>query len=140
MSSPAQRMRDLEIVARNLRPEEVPTACFFAIDRHQAAAGYGGQTALEILESIEAVNAAIAHYDAFRSQHRLDVVDFAILVSRTWHTDYAQTPSAVAGSIVQAFFHWDKERYGEDRAWRQQRSRGEFEGQIAARLVGSATG
>ena len=138
MSSPAQRLRDLEIVARNLHPEECPTACFFAIDSFQAAAGYGGQTPIEILDAVEHVNAAIAHFDAIRSQHRLDVVDFAILVSRTWHPDYAQTPSAVAGSIVQAYFHWDKERFGEDRAWQQQRSRGQFESMIAGRLVGSA--
>ena len=136
MSSAPQRLRDLETVARNLRPEECPTSCFFAIDRHQAAAGFGGVTAIEILDAVEHVNAAIAHFDAIRSQHHLDVVDLAILVSRTWHTDYAQTPSAVAGSIVQAFFHWDKDRYGEDKAWRQQRSRGEFEGMIAGRMVG----
>ena len=136
MNSPSQRMRDLETVARNLRPEEVPTACFFAIDRHQAESGFGGVTALEILESIEAVNTTVTAVDELRATQHLDVIDVAILVSRTWNTDYAQDASAVAGSIVEAIWSWDRDRFGEDRAWRQQRSRGQFEGQIAARLVG----
>ena len=136
MSSAPQRLRDLETVARNLRPEECPTSCFFAIDRHQAAAGFGGVTPMEILESIEAVNTTINAVDELRGSRRLDLIDTAIIVSQTWNADHAQDASSIAGSIVQAFFHWDKESYGEDRAWRQQRSRGEFEGMIVARLVG----
>ncbi len=135
MSSPAQRLRDLETVARSLRPEECPTRCFFAGDLFRAQAGYGGKSAAAILDDVEHVNAAIADYDAFRRQHRLDLIDFAILVSQDWNTDHAQDSAAIAGSIGQAIWHWDKDRYGEDRAWRQQRSSGQFEGQIAGRLA-----
>jgi len=130
--------RRLESVATLLSPEEVPTACFFAIDRHQAAAGYGDQTPLQILESIEAVNTTINAVEELRGSQRLDLIDTAIIISQTWNADHAQDASAVAGSFVAAYFAWDKERYGEAVAWRQQRSRGQFEGMIAARLVGMA--
>jgi len=130
--------RRLESVATLLSPEEVPTACFFAIDRHQAAAGYGDQTPLQILESIEAVNTTINAVEELRGSQRLDLIDTAIIISQTWNADHAQDASAVAGSLVAAYFAWDKERYGEAVAWRQQRSRGQFEGMIAARLVGMA--
>jgi len=135
MSSPAQRLRDLETVARSLRPEECPTRYFFVADRFQAAAGYGGKSAADILDDVEHVDRAIAHYDAIRRQQRLDLVDVAITVCRTWHTDHAQDAQAIAGSLVEAHFHWDRDRFGEDRAWRSQRSPGQFEGQIAARLA-----
>jgi len=131
-------MRDLETVARNLRPEECPTSCFFAIDRHQAESGFGGVTALEILESVEEVDRTIRAVDELRRSQRLDLIDTAIVIQQQAFPHYAQTPSSIAGSIVQAYFHWDKERFGEDRAWRQQRSRGQFESMIAGRLVGSA--
>ena len=128
--------RRLESVATLLSPEEVPTACFFAIDRHQAESGFGGVTPMEILESIEAVNTTINAVDELRATQHLDLIDTAIVIQQQAFPHYAQTASAIAGSIVEAHFHWDKERFGEDRAWRQQRSRGEFEGMIAARLVG----
>jgi hypothetical protein len=130
--------RRLESVAVLLSPEEVPTACFFATDRHQAESGFGGVTALEIFESVEEVDRTIRVFDELRGSQRLDLIDTAIVIQQQAFPHYAQTPSSIAGSIVQAFFHWDKERYGEDRAWRQQRSPGQFEGQVAARLVGSA--
>ena len=130
--------RRLESVATLLSPEEIPTRHFFAIDRHQAESGYGGRTSLEILESVEAVDRTIRAVDELREAQRLDVVDVAILIQREVNPHYAQTASAIAGSIVEAHFHWDKERFGEDRAWRQQRSRGQFESMIAGRLVGSA--
>jgi len=136
MSSAPQRLRDLETVARNLRPEECPTSCFFVIDRHQAESGYGAQTALQILESIEEVDRTIRAVDELRGSQRLDLIDTAIIISQTWNADHAQDASAVAGSLVAAYFAWDQERYGEDRAWRQQRSRGQFESMIAGRLVG----
>ena len=130
--------RRLESVATLLSPEEVPTACFFAIDRHQAAAGYGGQTPMEILESIEAVNTTINAVDEIRTAQHLDVIDTAILIQREAFPHYAQDAAAVAGSIVEAIWNWDKERYGEDRAWRQQRSRGQFESMIAGRPAQAA--
>ena len=138
MNAPVQRLRDLETGVKNLRPEECPTRHFFAVDRFQAESGYGAQTAIEILESVEAVDRTIRAVDEIRTAQRLDVIDVAILIQREVNPHHAQTASSVAGSIVQAIWNWDKERYGEDKAWRQQRSRGEFEGMIAARLVGLA--
>ena len=128
--------RRLESVATLLSPEEVPTSCFFAVDSHQAAAGYGAQTPTEILEAIEAVNTTINAVEELRGSQRLDLIDTAIIISQTWNADHAQDASAVAGSLVAAYFAWDQERFGEAVAWRQQRSRGQFEGMIAARLVG----
>jgi hypothetical protein len=128
--------RRLESVAALLSPEEIPTSCFFGTDLFQAQAGYGARTAIEILESIEEVDRTIRAVDELRATQHLDLIGVAILVSRTWNTDYAQDAAAVAGSIVAAIWNWDRDRFGEDRAWRQQRSRGEFEGMIAARLVG----
>jgi len=139
MNAPAHRIADLETVVKNLRPEECPTSCFFAVDRHQAESGFGGRTALEILESVEEVDRTIRVFDELRATQHLDLIDTAIIISQTWNADHAQDASAVAGSLVAAYFAWDRDRYGEDRAWRQQRSRGQFEGVIAARLVGSAT-
>jgi len=139
MSSAPQRLRDLETVARNLRPEECPTRHFFAIDSFQAAAGFGGRTAIEILESVEEVDRTIRTYDELRATQHLDLIDTAIIISQTWNADHAQDASAVAGSLVAAYFAWDQERYGEDRAWRQQRSRGQFESMIAGRLAQAAT-
>jgi len=128
--------RRLESVATLLSPEEVPTRHFFAIDRHQAKSGYGGATPMEILESIEAVNTTINAVDELRGSQHLDLIDTAIVIQQQAFPHYAQTASSVAGSIVAAIWNWDRDRFGEDRAWRQQRSRGEFEGQVAARLVG----
>jgi hypothetical protein len=128
-------LKRLAVVANALSPEEPPTACFFAGDLFRAQAGYGGKSAANILDDVEHVNAAIADYDATRRRHRLDLVDFAILVSQTWNADHAQDSAAIAGSIGQAIWHWDRDRFGEDRAWRQQRSSGQFEGQIAGRLA-----
>lgn len=135
MSSPAQRLRDLETVARNLRPEECPTRYFFAAQRFQAAAGYGGQTAVDVLEAVEAVDGTIRLVDELRATQRLDLVDTAILIRREAFPAYAQDAGAIAASLVEAFWNWDKDRFGEDRAWRQQRSSGQFEGQIAGRLA-----
>jgi len=130
--------RRLESVATLLSPEEIPTRHFFAIDRHQAESGYGGVTALEILESVEEVDRTIRVFDELRATQHLDLIDTAIIISQTWNADHAQDASAVAGSLVAAYFAWDQERFGEAVAWRQQRSRGQFEGMIAARLVGMA--
>ena len=126
--------RRLETVAALLSPEEVPTACFFVADRFQAAAGYGGKSAADILEDVEHVNAAIAQYDRVRREQRLDLVDFAILVQRSWYTDHAQTPGAIDGLICQATWHWNRDRHGEDRAWRSLNARQSFEHVIDGRL------
>jgi len=126
--------RRLESVAALLSPEECPTRYFFAIDQYQAAAGYGGQTPTEILDAVEHVHAAIAHYDAIRSQHRLDVVDFAIIVSRTWHTDHAQTPSAIDGLLCEATWHMNRDQQGEGQAWRALGARHGIETVIEGRL------
>ncbi len=48
---------------------------------------------------------------------------------------HVQTPSGIAGMIVGAYWEWDNQRFGETKAWGTQRSRGEFEGQIAGRLA-----
>ena len=99
----SQRRR-LESVATLLSPEEVPTACFFAIDRHQAAAGYGDQTPLQILESIEEVDRTTRAVDELRGSQHLDLIDTAIVIQQQAFPHYAQTASSIAGSIVQAFF------------------------------------
>ncbi len=136
MSSAARRLADLETIVRSRQPEEPPTWCFFAQERFQAAANYGNQPPAVVLEDIEDVERVIAAVDAYRTVHRLDAVDTAILIAR--HSGPSGSPSAsgIAGSLVQAFWYWDRERFGEDRAWRHQRSRSEFEGQIAGRLGG----
>ena len=136
MSSAARRLANLEIIARGRHPEGPPTWCFFAQERFQAAANYGNQSPAVVLEDIEDVERVIAAYDDVRRDHRLDVVDTAILIAR--HADPSAIPSAsgIAGMLVEAYFHWDRERHGEDKAWRLQRSRSEFEGQIAGRLGG----
>jgi hypothetical protein len=135
MSSPARRLADLEVIARSRQPEQVPARHFFYQDLFQARANYGNQSPAVVLEDIEDVERVIAAYDEIRTAHRLDVIDLAISISTCGDPDHAPTPSAIAGMIVHAFFHWDRERFGEDRAWRDQRSRGEFEGQIAGRLA-----
>lgn len=134
MNSPTQRIREIEARLRDRTPEVPPTASFFATDRFQAAAGYGGKSAADILDDVEHVNAAIAEYDAIRRQHRLDLVDFAILVSRTWYRDHAQTPGAIDGLICQAMWSWNRDRHGEDRAWRSLNMRQSFEHVIDGRL------
>ena len=131
--------RRLESVETLLSPEEVPTSCFFAVDRHQAESGFGGVTPMEILESIEAVNTTINAVDELRATQHLDLIDTAIVIQQQAFPHHAQTASAIAGSIVEAIWNWDRDRFGEDKAWRQQRSRSEYEGQIAARLVGMVT-
>jgi len=135
MTTPTQRLRDLETVARSLRPEECPTRYFFVADRVQAAAGYGGQTAAEILAAVEAVDRTIRAIDELRATQRLDLIDTAIVIRREAYPDYAQDAQAIASSLVEAHFHWDTDRHGRDHAWRQQRSAGRFDGQIAARLA-----
>lgn len=120
-------LKRLAVVANALSPEEPLTACFFAGDLFRAQAGYGGKSAADILDDVEHVNAAIADYDAIRRQQRLDLVDFAILVSRTWHTDHAQTPGAIDGLITEAYWHWNRDQHGEDRAWHAQGTRHRLE-------------
>jgi len=127
--------RRLESVAALLSPEEVPTACFFAADRVQAESGYGGQTAVEILEAVEAVDSTIRAIDEIRATRHLDLIDTAIVIRQQAFPAFVQDAGAVASSLVEAIWNWDRDRFGEDRAWRQQRSSGQFEGQIAGRLA-----
>ncbi len=135
MSSPARRLADLEIVARSRQPEQVPVWCFFYQTLFQARANYGNEPADVVLADVEDVERIIRAYEAIRTEHGLDLIDLAIVIATCGDPDHAPTPSGIASSIVHAYFHWDLERYGEDRAWRHQRSRGEFEGQIAGRLA-----
>jgi hypothetical protein len=135
MSSAARRIADLEVIARSRQPEQVPVRCFFAQERFQARANYGNQSPAVVLADIEDVERVIAAYDDLRREHRLDVIDLAISIATCSDPDHAPTPSGIAGMIVHAYFHWDMERFGEDRAWRHQRSRGEFEGQVSGRLA-----
>jgi hypothetical protein len=134
MSSTSGRIAALEAIVRNREPDGPPTWCFFAQERFQAAANYGNQSPAVVLDDVEAVERVIAAYDEIRVVHQLDVVDLTIFISRYDFPDHAQTASGIAGSLVQAFWYWDRERFGEDKAWRKQRSRSEFEGQIAGRL------
>jgi hypothetical protein len=135
MSSPARRLADLEVIVRGRQPEQVPVRCFFYQALFQARANYGNQPPDVVLADIEDVERVIAAYDEIRAEHGLDVIDLALAISTYNFPDHAPTPSGIAGVIVAAYFHWDMERFGEDRAWRDQRSRGEFEGQIAGRLA-----
>ena len=135
MSSAARRIADLEVIARGRQPDGPPTWTFFAQERFQARANYGNQSPATVLEDIEGVERTIRAYDEIRAEHRLDAIDLAITIATCSDPDHAPTPSGIASSIVHAYFHWDMERFGEDRAWRHQRSRGEFEGQIAGRLA-----
>ena len=134
MTTPAQRLRDLETVLASRATDGPATHSFFAGDLHRAQSGFGGKSAADILEDVEHVNAAIAQYDAIRRQHRLDLVDFAILVSRDWYTDHAQTPAAIDGLITEAYWNEDRDRHGEDRAWRSLNARQSFEHVIDGRL------
>jgi len=131
-------LKRLAVVANALSPEEPPTACFFAGDLFRAQAGFGGQTAVEILEAVEAVDRTIRAIDELRATRHLDVIGTAFLVRREAFPDYAQDAQAIAGSLVEAYFHWDRDRHGEDRAWRSQRSPGQFEAIVAGRLAGTA--
>ncbi len=130
--------RRLETVAALLKPEEVPTRCFFAGDRHRAQAGFGGLTAVEMLEAVEGVDRTVRAIDELRATQHLDLIDTAILIRREAFPAYAQDSDAIAGSLVEAIWSWDTDRYGADSAWRQQRSPGQFEGQIAGRLARTA--
>ena len=134
MSSPAQRLRDFERVLADRSTDGPATHYFFSGDLHRAEAGYGGQTPTEILGDVEHVHAAIAHYDAVRSQYHLDVVDFAILVSQTWHVDHAQTPSAIDGLLCEATWHMNRDQQGEGQAWRALGARHGIESVIEGRL------
>jgi hypothetical protein len=136
MSSAARRIADLEVIARSRQPDGPPTWTFFAQQRFQAAANYGNEPPAVVLESIEAVERVIAAVDAYRRDHHLDVVDTAITISHHAFPDHAQTASGIAGMLVEAFWYWDAERFGEAKAWRHQRSRSEFEGQVGGRLGG----
>ena len=138
MSSAARRIADLETIVGNREPDGPPTWCFFAQQRFQAAANYGNQPPSAVLEDIEEVERVIATCDEYRRTHRLDVIDLAVLIAR--HSDPSDRPSAsgIAGSLVQAHWYWDRERFGEDKAWRHQRSRSQFEGEIAGRLAVAA--
>jgi transcription termination factor NusB len=135
MSTAARRIADLEVIARGRQPDGPPTWTFFAQERFQARANYGNQSPATVLEDIEDVERIIRAYEAIRTEHRLDVIELAIVIATCGDPDHAPTPSGIASSIVAAYFHWDMERFGEDRAWRHQWSRGEFEGQIAGRLA-----
>jgi hypothetical protein len=135
MSSAARRIADLEVIARGRQPDEPPTWTFFAQQRFQAAANYGNQSPAVVLEDIEDVERVIAAYDEIRTEHRLDLIDLAIAISTYSFPDHVQTPSGIAGMIVGACWEWDNQRFGETKAWGTQRSRGEFEGQIAGRLA-----
>ncbi len=130
--------RRLESVAALLSPEEVPTACFFAADRFRAESGFGGQTAAEVLDAVEAVDGTIRLVDELRATQHLDLIDTAILIRQEAFAFYAQDAQAIAGSLVEAFWNWDKDRYGADSAWRQQRSPGQFEAIVAGRLARTA--
>ena len=134
MSSPARRIADFERVLADRSTDGPATRYFFSGDLHRAKAGYGGKSAAAILDDVEHVHAAIAHYDAFRGQHRLDVVDFAILVSQTWHTDHAQTPGAIDGLICEATWHMNRDQQGEGQAWRALGARHGIETVIEGRL------
>jgi len=135
MSSPARRLADLEIVARSRQPDGPPTWTFFAQERFQARANYGNQSPATVLEDIESVERTIRAYDEIRAEHRLHAIDLAIVIATYSFPDHVQTPSGIAGMIVGACWEWDKQRFGETKAWGTQRSRGEFEGQIAGRLA-----
>ena len=135
MSSAARRIADLEVIARNRHPEGPPTWTFFAQERFQAAANYGNQSPDVVLEDVEAVERMIAAYDDIRREHHLDVIDLAIAISTYGFPDHNQSASGIAGMIVGAYWEWDNQRFGETRAWGTQRSRSEFEGQVAGRLA-----
>ncbi len=127
-------LRRLTVIADTLQPEDVPTRCFLARDVFQARANYGNQSPDQVLADVEDVERVIRAYDDLRQEHQLDVIDLAIMISTHSVPDRAPTPSGIAGTIVGAYFHQDMERFGEDRAWRHQRSRSAFEGQVAGRL------
>jgi hypothetical protein len=128
-------LRRLDQVARQLQPEPLPTRHFFAVERRQAAARYGDQTAIEALAAVEEVDRLIRDIDHLRAAHGLDPVDLAILVNQTAFFEYAQDSGAIAGRLVGAFFDQDMEQSGEVHAWSHQRSRAHFEHIIAARLA-----
>ncbi len=124
----AAALRRLEALeARTREPEGVPTEYFFGVERYQAQA-FGDAT--DVIE----LDALIAEVDAVRRERRYDTVDTAIFISRECFSDDAQTASGIAGMIVEAHWHHDRARFGEDRAWRLQRNRSDFEHSITGRL------
>lgn len=135
MSSPARRIADLEALIGNREPDGPPTWTFFAQDRFMAQANYGGSAPDVVLQDIEDVERTIRAYDEYRVDHRLDLIDTAILISCNAFPSDNPSPSGIAGMIVEAYWHWDRQRFGEDRAWRRQRSRSEFEGIIPDRIA-----
>lgn len=132
----ADALRRLDrLEARTREPDGPPTWCFFAVEQFQAAANYGGDPPDVVLKHIEDVDRMIRAYDQLRRDHHLDVIDTAVLIAGDAFPDESPSPSGIAGMIVQAYFYWDRQRFGEDRAWRRQRSRSEFEGIIPDRIA-----
>lgn len=128
-------LKRLEIVAQHLQSDEPPTWCFFVQERFQAAANYGNQPPDVVLEDIEAVERMITAYDDLRREYHLDLIDTAILIARNAFPSHNQSASGIAGMIVGAYWEWDRERYGETKAWGTQQSRTRFESQVAGRLT-----
>ena len=64
--------------------------------------------------------------DDYARQHGISDINLAEIVLRTVPSDMVITASGCAGLLVHAYFLWDKERYGEDHAWRHQRKDAEF--------------
>jgi hypothetical protein len=73
--------------------------------------------------------------DDYAREHGLSDIDLAELVLRTIPSDMVITASACASLLVGAYFKWDKERYGEDYAWRHQRTHAEFLPELEPRFV-----
>lgn len=140
MSIPGRSLLDFETVTPGLLPDEPPTWAFFATQWHDAAAGDGNQSTDEVIAAVDEVEQIILGLHQLRAKRRLDVIDFAMVLNLSYVKAYgdeyvAQTAEAIADSIIQAYFHWDKERYGEDHAWGMQQSRGQVEARVAARLA-----
>lgn len=131
---------DLEAVTHTLFPDEPPTWAFFATEWFNAAAGHGNQTTAEVIKAVDDVEQVIVGFDKLRRERRLDVIYFAMVLHRSFAKKYgdervAQTADAIADTIVRAYFHWDKERYGEDNARDMLRNRGQFEAAVAGRIA-----
>ncbi len=77
--------------------------------------------------------------DAVRRERRYDTVDTAIFISRECFPDDAQTASGIAGSLIEAHWHWDRARHGELYAWSHIRKHADFEPLIASRLAAGDT-
>ena len=110
MTSPARRIADLEPLVSNRQPDGPPTWCFFAVAQFQAQANYGGDPPDVVLEDIEDVERVIAAYDEIRREHRLDLIDTAVLIARHAFSDESPSASGIAGMPVEAFWHWDPDR------------------------------